>query len=112
MINIYVGNLPTNTTEQELQTAFEAFGEVSAVKIIKDRFTGEPRGFAFVEMPDEAAGKEAIKNLNDQDFNGKLLKVNEARPRTERRDDRRGGFGGGGNRGGGFGGGRGRGSRF
>ncbi|MEZ0328213.1 MAG: RNA-binding protein [Dissulfuribacterales bacterium] len=109
-MNIYVGNIPRNTQEQDLMQAFSAFGQVSTVNIIKDKFTGEGRGFGFVEMPDTTAAQAAIAALNGKDFMGRPLTVNEAKPRT---DDRRGGGGrggyGGGNREGGRGGGRGRG---
>ncbi|MFW5792204.1 MAG: RNA recognition motif domain-containing protein [Desulfohalobiaceae bacterium] len=81
--NIYVGNLPWSATEEEVRAAFEAYGEVSSVKLIEDRETGRPRGFGFVEM-DDAGASEAIKNLDGQDFGGRNLKVNEAKPREER----------------------------
>lgn len=92
-MNIYVGNLSFNTTEDQLRQAFEAYGEVSSVNIIKDRYTGEPRGFAFVEMSDKDAAANAINGLNGQELNGRTLNVNEARPRADRGD--RGGRGGG-----------------
>jgi cold-inducible RNA-binding protein len=97
-VNIYVGNLSFDTTEDQIRQAFEAFGEVSTAKIVTDKFSGESRGFAFVEMPGKAEAIAAISGLNGQDFNGRALNVNEARPRTE------GGGGRGGNRGGGGGG--------
>jgi len=101
-MNIYVGNLPHEATEDDLKQAFEAFGEVSSAKIIKDKFTGDSRGFAFVEMPNSPEAQSAISGLDGTDLKGRTLKVNEARPR---RDDRRGRSGGGGfSRGGGFGG--------
>jgi RNA recognition motif-containing protein len=81
--NIYVGNLSFSTTEQELRAAFEAYGQVISVKLIEDRETGRPRGFAFVEM-DDAGAREAIKNLDGKDLGGRNLKVNEAKPRVER----------------------------
>ena len=81
--NIYVGNLPWSATEAEVRTAFEAYGEVSSVKLIEDRETGRPRGFGFVEMED-AGAMEAIQNLDGTDFGGRNIKVNEARPRAER----------------------------
>lgn len=102
-MNIYVGNLPAQTTEDELREAFEAYGQVESVKIIKDRFTYEPRGFAFVEIPNKAEALEAIENMNQAEFNGKALVVNEARPKPERPAGGGGGF----NRGGGGGGSRG-----
>ncbi len=81
--NIYVGNLPWSATEDEVRAAFEAFGEVTSVKLIEDRETGRPRGFGFVEM-DDAGAAEAIDNLDGKDFGGRNLKVNEAKPRVER----------------------------
>lgn len=81
--NIYVGNLPWSCTEDEVRAAFEAYGEVTSVKLIEDRETGRPRGFGFVEMEDAGAA-EAIKNLDGTDFGGRNIKVNEARPRPER----------------------------
>ncbi|WP_147820799.1 RNA recognition motif domain-containing protein [Salidesulfovibrio onnuriiensis] len=82
--NIYVGNLPWSATEDEVRAAFEAYGEVSSVKLVEDRETGRPRGFGFVEMEDAGAA-EAIEALDGKDFGGRNLKVNEARPRPERR---------------------------
>ncbi|MFW6159643.1 MAG: RNA recognition motif domain-containing protein [Acidobacteriota bacterium] len=93
-MNIYVGNLSFETTEDELKEAFEAFGEVASASIIKDKFSGRSRGFGFVEMPNEDEARKAINGLGGKDLNGRNLKVNEAKPRTER--PRRGGFGGGG----------------
>lgn len=92
MTNIYVGNLPWSTTEDELRDTFAAYGSVSSVAIIKDRNTGRSRGFGFVEMdsPDEA--QAAINGLNGAEMGGRDLKVNEARPREENRgyrNDRR-----------------------
>jgi RNA recognition motif-containing protein len=102
-MNIFVGNLSREATEQDLKEAFEAFGEVSKVSIIKDKFTGEAKGFAFVEMPDNAAAQAAMDKLNGTDVKGRKLNVNEAQPRTDR--PQRSGPNGGGNRnGGGFGG--------
>ena len=94
-MNIYIGNLSFDTTDDQLRQAFEGFGEVSSVNIIKDKYTGESRGFAFVEMSDQDAAMAAISGVNGQDLNGRTLNVNEARPRTDR-----GGGGGGGGRGG------------
>lgn len=99
-MNIYVGNLPHSTTEQELREAFEGFGEVSSASIISDKFTGKSRGFGFVEMPNKEEAEAAIENFDGQDFGGRPLTVNEAKPREERP---RGGSGGGGYRGGGGG---------
>lgn len=81
-MNIYVGNLPWQCSEADLQSAFEAYGEVSSAKIISDRETGRSRGFGFVEMPDNGAAQSAIDGLNEKDFQGRNLRVNEARPRT------------------------------
>ncbi len=95
-MNIYVGNLPFNTTEEELRSAFAAFGDVSSAAVIKDQFTGQSRGFGFVEMPNKEEADAAINGLNGKDFKGRPLKVNEARPREDRRGP--GGPGGGGQR--------------
>ena len=83
-MNIYVGNLPYNITEDELRNAFGKFGDVSEVHIINDKFSGKSKGFGFVEMPDNAAGNQAIKALDGTDLKGRNIKVNEARPRDER----------------------------
>ncbi len=96
-MNIYIGNISRDLSEDELREAFAAFGQVSSVNIIKDKFTGEYRGFAFVEMPVKEEAEAAISGLNGKELKGRALNVNEARPRT---DDRRGGGGGGGGRGG------------
>ncbi|MCL4548835.1 MAG: RNA-binding protein [Bacteroidetes bacterium] len=103
-MNIYVGNLSPQVKEEDLQSLFSEFGQVSSVKIISDMFSGESRGFAFVEMRDKAAAQKAIEALNTKEVKGKKITVNEARPKADNR--RRGGGGGGGNRGGGGGGGR------
>jgi RNA recognition motif-containing protein len=108
-MNIYVGNLSRDVTETELREAFEAFGEVTSVNIITDKFSGESRGFGFVEMPTQAEAQAAMDDLNGKEMKGRELNVNEARPRTERRRGGGGGRGGGGPRGGG--GGRGGGPR-
>jgi RNA recognition motif-containing protein len=83
-MNIYVGNLSYRMTEDELREAFAAFGEVSSAKIIMDRETGRSKGFGFVEMPVQAEGEEAIKALNEKEFAGRNMRVNEARPREDR----------------------------
>ena len=83
MTNIYVGNLSYNATEDDLRQAFAQFGDVASVSVIKDRETGRPRGFAFVEMPDEAQAKEAIENVNNTEVAGRRITVNEARPRED-----------------------------
>ena len=95
-MNLYVGNLSRQVTEDDLRQAFEAHGEVSSVALIKDKFSGEPRGFAFVEMPAKAQALAAMQALNGYELMGRSLVVNEARPREERR----GGGGGGPRRGG------------
>jgi cold-inducible RNA-binding protein len=101
-MNIYVGNLSFDAGESDVRQLFEAHGQVAAVSIIEDKFTGRPRGFAFVEMPTDAEAQAAIAGLNGKDFKGRPLTVNEARPRTEHRG---GGGGGGGYKGGHKGGG-------
>jgi RNA recognition motif-containing protein len=96
-MNIYVGNLPWDLTEEDLREAFAAFGEVETAKLVTDRETGKARGFGFVEMPNKDEGTAAISGLNEKDLKGRSIKVNEARPRTEnRRPGGGGGFGGGG----------------
>ena len=102
-MNIYVGNISRTATEQDIKEAFEAFGAVQTAAIIKDKFSGESRGFGFVEMPNKEEADKAISGLNGKDLKGRTLTVNEAKPRTDR--PRTGGPGGGR---GGFGGGRGR----
>jgi len=116
--NIFVGNLSYNATEDDLRSAFAQYGEVSSVNIIMDRDTGRPRGFAFVEMPNEGEARTAIDSLNQTEIAGRAVNVNEARPKADRPRGGGGGgrgFGGGGGRGGrgggGFGGGGGRGGR-
>jgi RNA recognition motif-containing protein len=99
--NLYVGNLSFKATADDLRELFSAHGTVTSAQVIMDRETGKPRGFGFVEMADGA--QSAVDALNGQDFQGRPLTVNEARPR----EDRRGGGGGGG----GYGGGGGRGGR-
>jgi RNA recognition motif-containing protein len=81
-MNIYVGNLSRQAGETELRTLFSEFGEVKSIKIIKDNTSGESRGFAFVEMPEEAQGLQAIRALDSQEFQNRRLKVNEAKPRS------------------------------
>jgi RNA recognition motif-containing protein len=82
-MNIYVGNLPFNATAQDLENLFGEYGTVESAAIINDRETGRSRGFGFVEMPNEE-GAKAISELDGHDYNGRALKVNEARPREER----------------------------
>ncbi len=83
-MNIYVGNISRTVTEQDLKEAFEAFGAVQSAAIIKDKFSGESRGFGFVEMPNKDEADKAISGLNGKDLKGRTLTVNEARPRTDR----------------------------
>jgi len=97
MTNIFVGNLSYQITETELEAAFASYGAVERVSIVRDRETGQPRGFAFVEMTDAAAAQNAINGLNGKQMSGRTLNVNEARAREPR---------------GGGGGGRGRGNRW
>ena len=116
-MKLYVGNLAHSVSEQELNDLFLAYGQVSSVRIIKDKFSGESRGFAFVEMEDGESGKAAIAGLNGTQVKGQSIRVNEARPQEPRTGgggfDRRrsGGSSGGGDRGG-FGGSRGSGGGF
>lgn len=84
-MNIYVGNLSYGMSEDELRDAFGAFGEVSSVKILMDRETGRSRGFGFVEMPNKSEGETAIAQLNGKELGGRALRINEARPREQRR---------------------------
>lgn len=90
-MNLYVGNLNWQTTEADLQTAFEAYGQVSAVTIIKDKYTGQSRGFGFVEMADDTEGQAAIDGLNGKEIDGRTLRIDLARPRDDSKDrgDRR-----------------------
>lgn len=83
VMNIYVGNLSYQLSDDELRRAFEQFGDVSSATIIMDKATGRSKGFGFVEMPDQASGEQAIKELDGADLKGRNIKVNEARPRTE-----------------------------
>jgi RNA recognition motif-containing protein len=88
-MNIYAGNLSYDVTEEDLQGAFEAYGNVSSVNLIKDRFSGESRGFGFIEMPSKEEAKAAIKGLDGTDIKGKIIKVNEALPRDDSRGRQR-----------------------
>jgi len=100
-VNIYVGNLSREVTEDELRKEFEAFGQVTSVNVIKDRYTGESRGFGFVEMATKSEAQAAINGLNGTSLGERTLSVSEARPRAEGGRRPYGGGGGGG----GFGGG-------
>ena len=84
-MNIYVGNLSYGMSEDELRDAFGAFGAVSSVKILMDRETGRSRGFGFVEMPNQSEAETAIAQLNGKDVGGRALRINEARPKEQRR---------------------------
>jgi cold-inducible RNA-binding protein len=109
MTNIFVGNLSFQTSQDELLSAFSQYGNVERVNIVTDRDSGQPRGFAFVEMTERRDAETAISQLNGSELNGRAMNVNEARPKTE--GGRSGGFAG--NRGSGGGGGfRGRGQRW
>ena len=101
-MNIYVGNLAHEATDDDLRQAFEAFGQVESANVIRDKFGGESRGFGFVEMPSKEEAQTAIDEMNGKDLKGRAVNVNEARPKATR--------GGGGGRGGGGRGGGGRGS--
>ena len=103
-MKLYVGNMNFKTTEDSLRALFDNYGTVEEVAMVNDRETGRPRGFAFVTMDDEG-GKKAIEDLNGQEFEGRNLNINEARPREERSGSRGGGGGYGGGRGGNGGGG-------
>lgn len=99
-MNMYIGNLAPDVTDEDLREAFEAFGEVKSSKVIKDHFGGASRGFGFVEMPNNSEADAAMKALNGEELKGKAIKISEARPRSDRRrggkgDRRRGGGGGG-----------------
>ncbi len=87
-MNIYVGNLSYEVTEEELKHAFGSFGDVESVKIIKDKYTDRSKGFGFIEMPNHEEAQSAIESMNDAEFKGRKLLVNKARPRTERRDNK------------------------
>jgi len=91
-MNIYVGNLSYDATDETVKKTFESFGEVTSVRIIKDKYSGQSRGFGFVEMPEQSQAQAAIKSLNGKELLGKQMSVNEARSRTDR--GRSGGQGG------------------
>ena len=92
---LYVGNLPYETTETDLQTLFESAGQVSTINIVRDRATGQARGFAFVEMQDTEGARKAIAELDRHQYGGRNLTVNEAKPMTPRGEGGGGGFAGG-----------------
>ncbi len=94
-MNIYCGNLSFSVTEEDLRTAFQAFGTVEKAAVITDKMSGQSRGFGFVEMPNKDEAIKAIEGLNGKDLKGRNLKVNEAQPRPQGGGGGRGGFGGG-----------------
>ena len=97
-MNIYVANLSYETSDSDLKELFQEYGEVESSKVITDRLSGKSRGFGFVEMPNESEALKAIKELNEVEYDGKVISVNVAKPKTEKRDfnnNRRGGGGGG-----------------
>ena len=93
-MNIYVGNMSFDMTDGDLRTAFEAYGSVDSANIIKDKYSGQSKGFGFIEMSDDKAAQAAIDGLNETELKGRKITVNKAKPKTERRDDNRGGGGG------------------
>lgn len=95
-MNIYVGNLAYSVTQDDLRDAFSPYGEISSVSLITDKYSGQSKGFAFVEMPNNAEADAAIKALNETSLKGRNIKVNQAKPRSDR--PQRGGGGGGGGR--------------
>jgi cold-inducible RNA-binding protein len=92
-MNLYVGNLASAVTDETLREAFESFGEVTSARVIKDKYTGQARGFGFVEMPGASQGQSAMKSLNGRELSGKAIAVSEARPKS---NEGRGGRSGGG----------------
>ena len=92
-MNIYVGNLPFEIDDAELENTFTPFGEVSSARVIQDRFSGRSRGFGFVEMADDSQAEAAIQALNGKEFSGRPLTVNEAKPREDKRSGGGGGDG-------------------
>ena len=91
-MKIYVGNMSYDTSEDDLRKAFEAHGQVDSVAIISDKYSGQSKGFGFVEMSNDTEAKAAMESLNDSDLQGRTLKVNEARPRNDNRGGNRGGY--------------------
>jgi cold-inducible RNA-binding protein len=98
IVKIYVGNLPKTTDEQTVRELFQQHGEVTDIKLIKDRFSGDLRGFGFIEMPSKADAQKAIQEVDGTELEGNKLITNEARPQTNRSGGRGGGGGGGGHR--------------
>ena len=109
-MNIYVGNLSYDASDEDLRKAFAAHGQVASANIVKDKYSGQSRGFGFVEMPEKAEAQAAIQNLNGKDLRGQQMNVNEARPRNDR--GKPGGRPGGQGKGRGFGGGGGGRNRY
>ncbi len=109
-MNIYVGNLVFDVTEDDLKEAFKEFGEITEVRLIMDKFSGKSKGFGFIEMPSKAEAEKAIEEMNGKEFKGRAINVNEAKPKVDRGGRGGGGRGGGGRGGGGRGGGFGGGS--
>jgi RNA recognition motif-containing protein len=92
-MNIHIGNLSNDVSEEDLRQAFESFGEVTSARVIKDKYSGQSRGFGFVEMPEQSQAQTAIKSLNGKELLGKQMSVSEARPRTDRgRSGEQGGY--------------------
>jgi RNA recognition motif-containing protein len=106
-MNIYVGNLVFDVTEDDLKEAFKEFGEITEVRLIMDKFSGKSKGFGFIEMPSKAEAEKAIEEMNGKEFKGRAINVNEAKPKVDRGGRGGGGRGGGGRGGGGRGGGSG-----
>ncbi|MBI4328463.1 MAG: RNA-binding protein [Chloroflexi bacterium] len=111
-MNLFVGNLAEDVTDDDLRTLFTTYGEVASATVLKDRYSGRSRGFGFVEMPNNAQAEAAINGLKGKDLKGKSLTVDQARPRSDTRGGPRGGDSGGYRGGGSRGGGGGRGSRY
>jgi RNA recognition motif-containing protein len=95
-MRIYVGNLPYSVTDEDLREVFGEYGELASAEVLKDKFSGQSKGFGFVDMPNGSEAETAIKELNESVFKGRKLTVNEARPREQQRPSRGGGGGGGG----------------
>jgi len=95
-LNIYIGNLPKTTDEETIRGLFEKYGEVTEIKLLKDQYTNELRGFGFITMPSKADAQKAIEEINDTELEGQKLIVNEARPRKDHPGGRKRGGGGGG----------------
>ncbi len=93
-MRIYVGNLPYSVTDEDLREVFGEYGELAAAEVIKDKFSGQSKGFGFVDMPNNSEADSAIKELNESVFKGRKLTVNEARPREQQQRSPRGGGGG------------------